>query len=396
MTPDTRDELILKHLDGDTSPEEGKRVTKLLAEDETFRIRFFTFVHQVAKIRELTESEMNQGPTASIKTERGAPVNGVQPAQPVRRRAHQADATPEPASPFDLRRIYFNAVLGGAGGLLGWIAVTLAAVSGVNIYLADAINGVLIGVCIGLAIGSTEGLVASQSLKRLCRGAGYGAALGALGGLIGLVLGELIFSSLGGGVWPRAIGWSIFGVFVGTSDGFAEKMPSKIRYGILGGLLGGMIGGSTYEALLSLLYQTGYLALARSWGSAIGLIILGACIGALMGLVEALLRPAWVFFLTGRLEGQTRTLDNRRTITIGTSDACSIVVPGDASVAPVHAEVVFADGQFVIRPRDGKVIVRRETQELEVTNHALQARDRIQLGNTKMIFRTEEGRKKKQ
>src|SRR5262249_43402224 len=184
------------------------------------------------------------------------------------------------------------------------------------------------------------------------------------------------------GVWPRALGWAIFGMFVGTSDGFAARMAAKVRYGVLGGLLGGLIGGSTYDMLV----RSG-----SDWGGAVGLMILGACIGALIGLVESLLRKAWLFFITGRLEGQTRTLDSRRPRTLGSAHTCDIVLPGDRTVAPVHAEIAFEDNALVVRPRDGKVIVRREGRDATVTtSHTLRPGDRIHLGETRMVFRKQE------
>ena len=114
-----------------------------------------------------------------------------------------------------------------------------------------------------------------------------------------------------------------------------------------------------------------------------------------MSLVEALLRKSWLFFLTGRLEGQTRTLDSSRTHTLGTAPSCTIVLPANASVAAVHAEISFDDGEFRIRPRDGKVVVRREGYDQTVeTPVALVPGDRVLLGDTRMIFRNVEGKKR--
>jgi hypothetical protein len=310
-------------------------------------------------------------------------------ATPVEKPRHERRST------VDLRQIYFNAVLGGSGGLLGWFVITvvlaLVDLSKLNIFVKDALVGLLVGVCIGFAIGSVEGIIAARSLRRLLRGGSYGAVLGALGGVIGLVLGEAIFDVFNGGVWPRALGWAVFGALVGTSDGFALKMPAKIYYGVVGGLLGGLVGGSTYEALVALLRGSSDRAVALSWGSAIGLIILGACIGALVGLVESLLRKSWLFFITGRLEGQTRTLDSSRPHTLGSAVSCSIVLPGDPTIKPVHAEIVFEDGSFGVCPRDGKVILRRDGRDTLVTAHAfLQPGDRLHLGDTRMVFRKEE------
>jgi hypothetical protein len=132
---------------------------------------------------------------------------------------------------------------------------------------------------------------------------------------------------------------------------------------------------------------------ALAWGSAIGLIIVGASIGSLIGLVESLLRKAWVMFLTGRLEGQTRTLDSSRPHTIGTDTGCTIVLPANPTVLPVHAEIAFADGAFVVRPRDGAVVIRRDGYEQAVASHVLAPGDRVQLGDIRMVFRNVEGKR---
>lgn len=97
-----------------------------------------------------------------------------------------------------------------------------------------------------------------------------------------------------------------------------------------------------------------------------------------------------MFFITGRLEGQTRTLDSSRPYTFGSAHTCSIVLPGDRTVAPVHAEIACVDGGFVVRSRDGKVIVRRDGRESVVTSCALRPGDRIHLGDTRMVFRKQE------
>jgi hypothetical protein len=391
MTPETRDDLILRHLDGETSADEAAQVKRLLAEDAVFRSRFFSFVHQTAGLRMKLETTPRGQDAIRAGRNGSTPMVAASMSRPVAEgRAEQQD------SGIDYRQIYFNAVLGGIGGLLGWMVVTLLGslidMNNWNIYVRHLINGPLYGVCIGFAIGSTEGLIASRSLRRLLHGGLYGAGLGALGGINGLLLGEFIFQTFGGGIWARAVGWAVFGAFIGTSDGFAQKMFTKVRYGVLGGILGGLIGGGTYQGLLSVLYGISP-AVALSWGSAIGLIILGACIGALVGLVESLLRKSWLFFLTGRLEGQTRTLDSSRPHTIGSDVSCSIVLPDDPTVAPVHAQIAWDNDTFVVQRCDGDVLVRREGREQKVSSHVLQPGDRVQLGDTKMIFRNVEGRK---
>jgi hypothetical protein len=196
----------------------------------------------------------------------------------------------------------------------------------------------------------------------------------------------------GGGTWPKAIGWAIFGMLVGTSDGFAQKMPSKVRYGLLGGLLGGLIGGSTYERLsVLLLGRSGNRPLALALGGAVGLVILGATIGALVGLVESLLRRAWLTFLSGRDEGQSRTLDpHQPAITLGRSDRCGIVLNGDPSVSDIHAQISIHEGEFVLQPNGGLVVVQNHGASGPVDRHVLRNGDQVQLGSTRFVFHAEE------
>jgi hypothetical protein len=70
MTRDTWDDLILRHLDGESSVEESADVTRQLSEDGDFRLRFFTFVHQVARFRDL----LANGEIAGL-------TNGVVPSE---------------------------------------------------------------------------------------------------------------------------------------------------------------------------------------------------------------------------------------------------------------------------------------------------------------------------
>ena len=65
----------------------------------------------------------------------------------------------------DRRRIYFNAVLGGLGGLAGWAGSVLVsgAVTSSSLYVRDVFVGLTIGACIGAALGCTEGLIESPS-----------------------------------------------------------------------------------------------------------------------------------------------------------------------------------------------------------------------------------------
>jgi hypothetical protein len=133
----------------------------------------------------------------------------------------------------DKRRIYYNTILGALGGLVGWALISLL-LRGFNadgiltLYAKDALLGALVGVSMGAALGSVEGVTAARSARKLFQGAGYGGTLGLVAGVIGLIIGELIFSLAGGGVLPRAIGWAIFGMLLGMSDGSPTICPPGV------------------------------------------------------------------------------------------------------------------------------------------------------------------------
>jgi len=293
---------------------------------------------------------------------------------------------------FDKHRIYYNAVFGALGGLISWavigFALRFSTTSLFLLFLKDALLGSVVGVCIGAAIGAVDGLTISRSARKAIRGAFLGGAIGLGAGLLGLVLGEIIFKVAGGGVWPRAVGWALFGLLVGTSEGIANRAPPKSSYGAIGGLLGGLIGGSTYERLsLILRALTHNRDLSLTVGGAVGLIILGACIGSLIGLVEMVLRRAWLKVIYGRLEGRTLTLAKQRNI-LGKADSCDVVIPGDSQVADCHAEIRCERGDFVLEAKASGVFIETAQGKQAVTVSPLQHGDKIQVGKTIMVFQT--------
>jgi len=294
----------------------------------------------------------------------------------------------------DKQRIYYNALFGALGGLISWLLIGLFLNIDISnllmLFLKDALLGATVGICIGGAIGAVDGLTVSHSWRRLARGVFLGSIIGLVGGLIGLVIGEVIFKFAGGGVWPRAAGWAIFGFLVGTSEGRVQRSTAKTSYGAVGGLLGGLIGGSTYERLSTLLRAVTHdRELSLTVGSAVGLIILGACIGSLIGLVEDILRTAWLKVVVGRLEGRTFTLTRQET-RLGKADDCDVVLPGDEDIYPHHAVIEQTQKTFVLRPLADPVLVNKQPMG---QSHLLKHGDRIQLGKTQVIFNLEGGQK---
>ena len=155
-----------------------------------------------------------------------------------------------------LVRIYFNAVCGGLGGLLGWMLFGIffdKTSTGVGQWL---LGGGVIGGAIGYFVVSVEAM-RDRSLVRFCRLASYGLILGGLGGALGMLVGEgvnlLVARMVGadqggagyvvGGMVARGLGWMFLGLAVGVSEGIAARSLGKFSYGTLGGAIGGFVGG---------------------------------------------------------------------------------------------------------------------------------------------------------
>src|SRR5262245_21951635 len=88
-----------------------------------------------------------------------------------------------------LSRLYFNAVFGALGGLLGWMLFGVFSDPRASDTRQWLVGGAIIGGSIGYFVVSVEA-IRDQALVRFCRLASYGLILGALGGAVGFWLGD--------------------------------------------------------------------------------------------------------------------------------------------------------------------------------------------------------------
>src|SRR5262245_52728141 len=165
MTDDAREGLILRHLDGETTPQEVAQVTRLLAQDETFRSRFFSCATLITELQEVLSMVKSEPAQPRVVPKGSAAAALGLPKAPSGAPDKPADGL---SATIDLRQIYFNAILGSAGGLCGWFAMMVAfAILPLNaivtalmpthfmeVLLKDAIIGLFVGVAIGFAVGS--------------------------------------------------------------------------------------------------------------------------------------------------------------------------------------------------------------------------------------------------
>jgi hypothetical protein len=296
-------------------------------------------------------------------------------------------------------RIYFNAVFGALGGLLGWMLFGIFGdknAPGDQVTRQLLLGGALIGGAIGYFVVSVEA-IRDRSLLRFVRLASYGVLLGILGGAVGIVLGDwvnyLLVKWIGasregsllhllGTMFARGLGWMFLGVTVGFSEGIAARSLGKFSYGTLGGAVGGFIGGALFGLALDRANATG--GHASLWG-AVGLIILGACIGSLSALVQSVFQPASVKVMRGWQEGREYPLDKIDNL-LGRDEHADIALFRDMKVEKKHAIIQREGQRYLLLNNDAPPEWTRVNDRPVMQCCDLQDGDRIQLGNILLRF----------
>jgi len=241
-----------------------------------------------------------------------------------------------------IMRLYYYAVLGAMGGLIGWQASNAIGLSfWSNLYLSEIVVGGLIGMSIGALIGLSEGLN-SRNFLQILKSTLFSGGMGLIGGAIGLPIAEGLFLFLGGGVLGRAIGWAVFGLLIGAA--FAITSGNEAWKPALGGAIGGLLGGIVLESVRALF--TDPLV-----GKAIGLTALGSSIGIFIALIVLLLSKAWFEVTNGKMQGSEFILDkfiksNGPSAFIGSSPLKSDIVLPDPDIDPQHALLKGEDSHF--------------------------------------------------
>ncbi len=276
-------------------------------------------------------------------------------------------------------RLYYYAVLGAMGGLIGWQASNMAGLSfWSNLYLSEIVVGGLIGLSIGALIGLAEGLNSGNFLQILKSGL-FSGGLGLVGGAIGLPIAEGLFLFLGGGVLGRAIGWAVFGLLIGAA--FAITSGNQAWKPALGGSIGGLLGGIILESIRSLFTDP-------LFGKAIGLTALGASIGIFIALIVLLLSKAWFEVISGKMKGSEFILDkfikkNGPSAFIGSSPLKSDIVLPDPDIDPQHAMLKGEDSHFNIKDLSltGTFI---NGKKIELAQ--LRKNQTLKVGNTELVY----------
>jgi hypothetical protein len=255
-----------------------------------------------------------------------------------------------------VRLVYYSAIVGGWAAFLGWLLAECVFVRGNGDFGTTTV--VLVGLIVGAAIGAGLNIVAGMAnaqLKNLVMRAPAGMIGGGIGGAVGILVGQLIYVF---GL-PRALGFMFLGLGVGVVEGVYERSPNKIRNGAIGGIVGGLAGGFLFDPISAALMSSSGIA-----SRAAAFVILGLCIGAMIGIVQVILKEASLRVLDGYGVGREIVLGDAVTV-IGRGDHLRLPFLGrpNADLDVEHFRILRqGNGNFVIEDNHSKlgVSVRSE------------------------------------
>jgi hypothetical protein len=253
---------------------------------------------------------------------------------------------------------------------------------------------------IGLGIGAADGIVCRLPRRAIVGGL-VGLLVGAVGALFTTAVANFFYALLANAASvqlgsesaaARAMGfllqmiarmfaWTLAGMAMGLGQGIALRSKRLLAYGFLGGIIGGLLGGLLFDPLdLVILGQDRVGAEASR---AVGLIVIGAAVGAMIGVVELLTRDAWLRMTEGPLAGK-EFLIFRDTMNIGASPKSEIYLFNDPGVAATHAtlRVIGDETEITARDRVQPLMVNQNV----VKTARLRRGDRITIGSTSFVF----------
>lgn len=309
-------------------------------------------------------------------------------------------------------RILLGTLFGAAGGFLGFVLQEIFTHHDPDFMPTSTLLklGAYVGVMLGIGIGAVEGAAVGSS-RLLLRGMLIGAVMGLIGGVFGVYFGGVLFQVFLFGksvktlasssnlldfvqlIIARAIGWTFLGAFPGLAAGAATLSRKRMMHGLAGGLIGGFIGGLLFDPLSKVIAPLlAPAAAATTRGDyesggpsrAIGITVIGLLTGLFIGLVEELMKQAWVRVLAGKNEGKDYIVSKPMTV-LGRDERADVPLFGDPSLAPQHAAIKMENNRHYLldggAPQGAVVNGQRITQQL------LKDGDMIQLGQVRLLFR---------
>jgi hypothetical protein len=252
----------------------------------------------------------------------------------------------------------------------------------------------------GLLLGAADGLVC-RLLRRMLLCGMVGMLVGFLGGFFSGMLANVVYAPISlmafqqtgegpGGMSTlgfltqmggRALGWLLAGMAMGLGQGIALRSGRLFLYGFLGGAIGGLLGGLLFDPIDLLILGGEHVSAHLS--RMVGITIVGATVGLMIGVVELLARDAWLQMVEGPLAGKEFLIFKDR-VNVGASPRSDIYLFNDDQVAARHAVIRSVADQYEIEATDAvhPVLLNGRT----VTRSRLRHGDQMTLGKTIFVF----------
>lgn len=186
-------------------------------------------------------------------------------------------------------------------------------------------------------------------------------------------------SSFSAALFARLLGWTVFGAVVGCAQGYSRGSRKALRNAILGGSIGGAVGGLFFDVLVRVLLPLGF---TDTTARLVGFVILGACIGVWIAVVERAL-SALLTIRSGRYEGRDIILD-KAVMRVGRNDGFEVYLGGDLQVAVHHCDILQEGDGYVLVPVAGRTLVNGTEASGQLP---LQNGDALTLGQTRLEYR---------
>lgn len=258
--------------------------------------------------------------------------------------------------------IYYCALCGGWAAFITWAIQEFTQIQYISRAIVQAtIIGGLLGLLLALVVGTLDALLNSVSIQRFIR-VFICVVVGLLGSLLASFVGQSLFAGSGENPLFKVLGWTIVGIVIGVSIGVFDVLRAmsagegmgqairKIINGVIGGGIGGLIGGfvQVFFGAIPIPGTEGTLKdKVPRFALATGLVILGMCIGLLIGLAQVLLKEAWVRVEQGFRAGREMILSKPDT-TVGRAESCDIGLFGDPNVEKMHARIVLKGDRYML------------------------------------------------
>lgn len=309
-----------------------------------------------------------------------------------------------------IHKSWFNLMIAGAvGALIGWALIEPhfdeSLIEQGKRSAASFLLFATVGGFTGLMVGSMEGILA-RNYTRACKGGAIGLGIGFGGGLVSTFVAGIVFSliALLGvgmvgikglknptnlliiGMLARTPAWAVAGMTVGLGPGIALKSSKMVFNGFIGGMIGGAIGGMLFDPI-NFIVSGGTLQTGAGLSRAIGLLVIGASTGLLIGMVEMLTKDAWLLMTAGPLTGKQFIVYKNPTI-IGSSPKCEIYLFKDPAIEPFHGALHIIRDGYELEDKNTSSGIYVNGQRIK--RRRLMNGDEIQIGNVKFSFSEKE------